>query len=1346
MDIDSLSVRGIPYDNWDTGVSDTVVFHLDNNAVPVVTVERISTEQSGDIEISFSLFDAEDDDIDYMYFYSEDAGTTWAEADIEPVLQDSIVVWHSADNLPLTDQTDIQVKVVPSDNDLGVADSTGSFHVDNWHIHSVTLDSIFGEQTGEVEFTYSAYDSTGDTLTLLFSYSADAGETWEIFDTVSGVDTLNYEGNYTWDSEAQLGGQDIPDLLVQVVTSDSWQESGSDTVSFHLDNNVVPTVQITDITGEQHEDVPVEFTLEDAEDDTLTYAFWYSADNGATWDSASVSEGSSLDGRVVPPQLGGREKGGSTGSSLGVTTLTIRTFGSREVLDIIWHSGVNLPDVDLEQVRFKITVADNDTGIPDSTETFTVDNYQFHSVELNDITTEQTDNVEIEYTLTDATGDELGILVEYSQDNGSSWNACTIAGDTSGIGSDDYTGAVTWLSVEDLPGEDDTLLVRMTAYDNWEFGASDTISFHLDNNAVPEVLITDITGERSGVISIEYEAFDPEDDELSLGYFYSPDDGATWEEATIDDNGGILSKSGKHGKILKTREKSDTVTPKLISSSVNGRRHSTSFIWLSDVDLPDEDNDLIHFKITVEDNDPGIPDSIGAFTVDNYHDQTVTLDEIEGEQSGLVQLNYQLTDVTNDTLSVEFYYSEDSGATWDPAGSVSDIGGGEYQGEYTWDTESQLPGVDIFNFQLRAISLDEWQSGGADTVQFHLDNNAVPTVIVVDIDEEQSGDVEITFSPDDAEDDDLTYEFYYSEYVGMDWQSATIDTVIPDSMVIWHSVNDIPASDQSDIQFMIRPFDNDMGESDSSDFFQVDNWHAQIIDIQPIEGDEQTADVTITFEINDAENDDISLVTSYSADNGTSWLSPSISGQTEGYGPGNYQGELTWHSGQDLPNIDNYSVMFKIMPHDNWQAGYADTSLFHLDNETGPQLIYAQESIYPLPQNSIEVRFDRPMDPSSIDGNIDVTSINVGSIGTAEFVYSNQGNSVQIFLPDGIPSTDALQVTLYNGLQDTLGKGFDGNQDGDPQYSIEDDTTLFVYSYMIGDFDNDDLMGQSDIDLFSSGWSSNDPEIETGPAQGDMPHLILQPDGLFDIEDLMTFVMFWNYSASQGLLYTSVDGTLNDNRLITDWDGYNLRLGLLSVGDISGAHFMINHDSTLVRELGSASVVTPDGDPGQVMHFSHRDQEGSANHEFLGFLQPTGADKDTTWLISLPIELGVRSVVKLPVTYEYQVSNTRFTGVRVVRLEPIPEQFALHQNYPNPFNPTTTIEYDLPKDAYVYLVIYDILGRKIRTLVSGAQPAGYAEVRWNGTDDWGNKVGTGIYFYRIETGKFSKTYKMVFLK
>ena len=133
--------------------------------------------------------------------------------------------------------------------------------------------------------------------------------------------------------------------------------------------------------------------------------------------------------------------------------------------------------------------------------------------------------------------------------------------------------------------------------------------------------------------------------------------------------------------------------------------------------------------------------------------------------------------------------------------------------------------------------------------------------------------------------------------------------------------------------------------------------------------------------------------------------------------------------------------------------------------------------------------------------------------------------------------------------------------------------------------------------------------------------------------------------------------------------------------------------------------------------------------------------------VSIPLDISGKkariAVTLIAVGYDNEVLSR---STKEVVIDNIPEAYALGQNYPNPFNPVTLIEYELPDDAHMNLAIYDVLGRKIRTLVSGMQPAGYAEVRWNGTDDWGNKVGTGIYFYRIETGKFSKTHKMVLMK
>ena len=94
----------------------------------------------------------------------------------------------------------------------------------------------------------------------------------------------------------------------------------------------------------------------------------------------------------------------------------------------------------------------------------------------------------------------------------------------------------------------------------------------------------------------------------------------------------------------------------------------------------------------------------------------------------------------------------------------------------------------------------------------------------------------------------------------------------------------------------------------------------------------------------------------------------------------------------------------------------------------------------------------------------------------------------------------------------------------------------------------------------------------------------------------------------------------------------------------------------------------------------------------------------------------------------------------------LPEQFALHYNYPNPFNPTTTISYDLPEQAQVTLSIYDLLGKKIKTLVNQSQDTGNKIVMWDGTDEVGRQVSAGVYLYHIQAGHFSRTRKMLFLK
>jgi len=101
---------------------------------------------------------------------------------------------------------------------------------------------------------------------------------------------------------------------------------------------------------------------------------------------------------------------------------------------------------------------------------------------------------------------------------------------------------------------------------------------------------------------------------------------------------------------------------------------------------------------------------------------------------------------------------------------------------------------------------------------------------------------------------------------------------------------------------------------------------------------------------------------------------------------------------------------------------------------------------------------------------------------------------------------------------------------------------------------------------------------------------------------------------------------------------------------------------------------------------------------------------------------------------------------------PTTGEFLLYQNYPNPFNPVTNIGFRIPQGGrsnigVVELVVLDLLGREVKTLMSGKVPAGYYTVRWDGTDDNGQPVASGVYVYRLQVGNnFHTTKKLVLLR
>ena len=138
--------------------------------------------------------------------------------------------------------------------------------------------------------------------------------------------------------------------------------------------------------------------------------------------------------------------------------------------------------------------------------------------------------------------------------------------------------------------------------------------------------------------------------------------------------------------------------------------------------------------------------------------------------------------------------------------------------------------------------------------------------------------------------------------------------------------------------------------------------------------------------------------------------------------------------------------------------------------------------------------------------------------------------------------------------------------------------------------------------------------------------------------------------------------------------------------------------------------------------------------------------------------LGVHEHWNNAVEKNYSRNLGTGSGIELVRLRPAaltavkegggtPPAFALLRNYPNPFNPSTTITFSISQNGSVNLEVYDMTGRHVRTLLSGEVAAGHHTAQWDGRDERGSSVGSGVYFYRLRVGSnFSDSRKMLLLK
>ncbi|MCK4414543.1 MAG: T9SS type A sorting domain-containing protein [Candidatus Eisenbacteria sp.] len=318
----------------------------------------------------------------------------------------------------------------------------------------------------------------------------------------------------------------------------------------------------------------------------------------------------------------------------------------------------------------------------------------------------------------------------------------------------------------------------------------------------------------------------------------------------------------------------------------------------------------------------------------------------------------------------------------------------------------------------------------------------------------------------------------------------------------------------------------------------------------------------------------------------------------------------------------------------------------------------------------------------------------------------------------------------------------------------------------------DGFMTFADQMAFTLGWNGSggvrDPIADMGPVSGTAPNLLPAPDGLWTLDDLLAFTTNWSWFGSHGFsvaaagggalitafspLGAPVDGEarvavtshlaspLPDNILTLD-------IGVEAVQALTGAMVRIAYNPV---ELTLVDVERGDfltqGQAAQLFNTIQRDGVCEVCATRLDPEQPGVSGAGTLARLSFrvlaPPETGV--------TYAYDLRDTNnnvlargTADLLAAGSTTAGQRVVLCQNYPNPISPSTSIVFALPQQERVDLAVYDLTGRRIKTLVRGARDAGVHAIEWDGRDEWGATAASGVYFYKLRVGETVQTRKLV---
>ncbi len=372
---------------------------------------------------------------------------------------------------------------------------------------------------------------------------------------------------------------------------------------------------------------------------------------------------------------------------------------------------------------------------------------------------------------------------------------------------------------------------------------------------------------------------------------------------------------------------------------------------------------------------------------------------------------------------------------------------------------------------------------------------------------------------------------------------------------------------------------------------------------------------------------------------------------------------------------------------------------------------------------------------------MDPVTANADGMAKLDIAMSESG-TVVVSAMSGQYSTDALSVVFAKKERQAY-----ADSDGNPVY--------LVYT---GNSPPDMVCDDNDFQAFAAAYPSSEGD--------DNYNLLADIDGDADVDldDFNMFASSWGRTAvgpsSKPLVLLP---GINENA------EFSLRLGsdrvvpgeliavdvaLANVQSLVGYGFVLHYDADKFEFVSAAPAAedllkSTGGETPLFQHWVADGQVAIANSVVNGTAVSGDGDVvQLTFRVLKEFEENARFEVADGLVFDPQQLSNLAVVAGVLELQSTPMEFALHQNFPNPFNPDTTIKYELAESADVTLQIYNVLGQVVRTLVAyESQNPGRYQVRWDGMDDRGVSVSSGVYFYQISAeGKFHDVRKLMLLK